>query len=318
MHRRGLLVCAIVALLASLSCAVRDEAKRAGVDARQLVPQPIDPQDDYFHAMDFNVVDGAPAPAVVARGGGRAGDVVGLDRRQRSAVGPADDRQHRDVRPAQDRLVSSKAAAGSGYGGYGRHNRWKYSRPRQRAVLQGSRPGPIRTGSGCGSTCAIRSARRIRSPTPSTYPGGQDRRARQDRSGRLVLRGAHGHRRPAAVSQSRLRRKRRASAGTPSGSTTIRVLLRPRLSCGPTASACRARSVMSDRIQSSRLPIPKTRSGRTSAPTSARNTSGGTVCSTGVALPTKAACSIRRCTCRGRAASTPRSSRPTTSTIPGR
>ena len=126
MPRRGLLVYAIVALLASLSCAVRDEAKRAGVDARQLVPQPIDPQADYFHAMDFNIVDGAPAlplsrEAIAGRamwmvwtgGNDRLWDRLTID-----SIGTFD----------LLKIISShpQAATGNGYGGYGRRNRWKY------------------------------------------------------------------------------------------------------------------------------------------------------------------------------------------------
>ncbi len=79
-------------------------------------------------------------------------------------------------------------------------------RPGQRAVLHGSdraRPEPLRPV-----------ARRPRSDLPARsvrrrgeVPGRRDRRPRQDRAGRLLLRRAHRHRRPAAVSQPGLRRE---------------------------------------------------------------------------------------------------------------
>ncbi len=126
MQRPGLLLCAVGALAASLSCAVRDEAKRAGVNARQLVPQPVQPPDDYFHAMDYNVIDGAPAPPLSREAiAGRAMWIVWTggndrlwDRLTIDSIGTFD----------LLKVVSShpKAVADAKYGGYGRHNRWKY------------------------------------------------------------------------------------------------------------------------------------------------------------------------------------------------
>ena len=93
--------------------------------------------------------------------------------------------------------------------------------------------------------------------------------------------------------------KARASDGTRSATTAIRTYYdSTRRSCGRIASACRARSATSARIRSSRRPIPRTRSGRTSARTSARSTSGGIAFSTGRATPTAAASSISRSTRR--------------------
>jgi hypothetical protein len=125
MQRPGLLLCAVGALAASLSCAVRDEAKRAGVNARQLVPQPVQPPDDYFHAMDYNVIDGAPAPPLSREAiAGRAMWIVWTggndrlwDRLTIDSIGTFD----------LLKVVSShpKAVADAKYGGYGRHNRWK-------------------------------------------------------------------------------------------------------------------------------------------------------------------------------------------------
>ncbi len=124
------------------------------------------------------------------------------------------------------------------------------------------RPGPIRTGSACGSTCAIRAARRIRSPNAERLSGRHDRRARQDRGGRFLLRRAD--RRSSACGSSRIptSTRRRGGAGTPSGSTTTRSTTPIATSSGRIASACRAGSVTSGRTRSGRRPIPRTPRGR--------------------------------------------------------
>ena len=136
-------------------------------------------------------------------------------------------------------------------------------------------------------------ARRARSGLPARpvrqrgeVPGRADRRARQDRAGRLLLRRAHRHRRPAPVPESRLRRERAQGVGLGALLQRPDLLRLDATSCGRTASACRAASATSARTRSSRRPIPRTRSGRTSARTSARSTSGGTASSTGRATPT--------------------------------
>ena len=316
MHRRGLLVCAIVALLASLSCAVRDEAKRAGVDARQLVPQPIDPQADYFHAMDFNVVDGAPAlplsrEAVAGRamwmvwtgGNDRLWDRLTID-----SIGTFD----------LLKIISShpQAAAGSRLWRLRPAQPLEVPRPRQRAVLQGAtrtRSEPVRAVArrarrrlSAGSVC------RAQAPIPASRSA---RAARPFRSARTTAS-------PPASSVCGCfpiptSTRRRASAGTPSGSTTIptyyfdRDLVRPYrvgMSCafchvGPESdqAACRSRE--------SEVGKPELERRRAILLV-------GPCLQLARACTTRAACSIRRCTCRGRARSTRRSSRPTTSTIP--
>ena len=89
---------------------------------------------------------------------------------------------------------------------YGRHNRWRVSRSRQRTVLQGSdrpRSESLRTlARRARSGVSARSVRRC-----GQIPWRHDRRAREDGSGRLLLRRADRHRRPAAVPESGLRRK---------------------------------------------------------------------------------------------------------------
>ena len=70
-------------------------------------------------------------------------------------------------------------------------------------------------------------------------PRRQDRRARQDRSGRLVLRLCHRHRRVAPVPQSRFRRSGGEELGSRSAITPTRTTTTTRTWCGPIASACR-------------------------------------------------------------------------------
>ena len=53
-------------------------------------------------------------------------------------------------------------------------------RPGQRAVLHRSRPGPTRTATGCGSTCATPNCPPDPFENEAKYPGVADRRARQD------------------------------------------------------------------------------------------------------------------------------------------
>ena len=82
---------------------VKDEAMRAGVTPEQLVR----PTDGLLPRHGLQ--PGPREPAGVHAGGNRRPQhVAGLDRRRRSPVGPADDRQPRDLRPAQDHLVASQ------------------------------------------------------------------------------------------------------------------------------------------------------------------------------------------------------------------
>ena len=111
---------------------------------------------DYFHDMDYNLVNGKTA-GVHAGGDRRPQHVDGVDRRQRSPLGPP---RRQDSIGSFDLLktISSHPRLG-----YGRHNRWAYlglvNEPCFREAA-----GRIRTASACGSTCAIRSVRRIRLP----------------------------------------------------------------------------------------------------------------------------------------------------------
>jgi len=125
MSRSVLSVCAATAVALSLSCAVRDEARRAGVTPQQLVPGPAPA--DYFHDMDYNLVDGVAAPPLSAEQvAGRVMWVVWTggndrlwDRLTIDSIGTFD----------LLKIISSHPTAqpGGGYGtGYGRHNRWKY------------------------------------------------------------------------------------------------------------------------------------------------------------------------------------------------
>ena len=182
---------------------VLDEAMRAKRTAASFPAA----DEDYFHDMDGG--------AALHEGGGPGPQHVdGLDRRQRPALGRAGRPEPRLARLPEDAVVASDAAL------LPRH-RWNYLGPRERALLHEGRPVPIRTGTGCGSTCAIRRAGPIRSRTPrSTRASG--RRARQDRAGRLLLRRAHRHRRPSAVPQPGLRRGGARKAGTPSATTATR------------------------------------------------------------------------------------------------
>ena len=64
MGRSGLRLCGVAAVALSLSCAVRDEARRAGVTLQQLIPKAVEPADDYFREMDYNRAYGTNAPAL--------------------------------------------------------------------------------------------------------------------------------------------------------------------------------------------------------------------------------------------------------------
>ncbi len=162
--------------------------------------------------------------------------------------------------------------------------------------------------------CAIRSARPIPSRTPrATRASRSARAARRSRwarttASRPAWSGCGCFPIPTSTS-------RRGGGGTRNGSTTTPTTIRIPIWSALTASACRADSATSDPTRFGRPPIRKVRGGRISIRSSAPSISGGTAFSTGSAIATPAASSIRRSTCRARARSTPRSSQPTTSTI---
>ncbi len=175
------------------------------------------------------------AAGVHAGGDRRPQHVDGLDRRQRSPVGSPHastasaasicSRRSRRIRAARLRAAQPLALPRAG----------------QRAVLHARRPGPIRTASGCGSTCAIRSCPPDPFANAKDYPG-----VEIGARGKTVAVGSYygeptGSRRPAAVPEPGLRRE-----GAPA--LELRpVLQRSRrttpiaISSGRIASACRAR-----------------------------------------------------------------------------
>jgi hypothetical protein len=127
MSRWGTSLCAATAFAVGMSCAVRDEARRAGLEPQQLIPQPISASADYFHDMDYNLVNGTSAPPlspdeiagrnmwIVWTGGNdRLWDRLTID-----SLGTFDLLKIMSSRP--------KAPSAGAYGSsFGRHNRWEY------------------------------------------------------------------------------------------------------------------------------------------------------------------------------------------------
>ena len=191
--------------------------------------------EDYFHDMDGALpltkeqIQGRNMWIVWTGGNDRLWDVLSP-------------REPRLARLPEDAVVAPDAAV------LARHP-LELPRPRQRAVLHEGRPAPIRTATGCGSTCATRACGPDPFANADKYQGRPDRRARQDGAGRLLLRRAHRRRRPAAVPESGLRRGRAQEVGLGA------VLSRPELlrvaqpGASRTASACRARSATSGRTR---------------------------------------------------------------------
>ena len=189
--------------------------------------------------------------------------VAGVDRRRRSALEYADGLQPRIVRPAEDHLVASLSAGQRGTAiSYGRHNRWRYlGLVNEPCFKEATGPDPNRFGLWLD----------VRDPScppdpfadAQKYPGVKIGARGTTVARRLLLRRAHRRRRPAALSESGLRRERAARSGIRSGSTTIPATTTSRIWCVRTASACRAPSATSGPTRSSRRPIRKTRSGRT-------------------------------------------------------
>ena len=187
--------------------------------------------EDYFHDMDGGVgltpeeIQGRNTWLVWTGGNDRFWDAHHR-------------RQLRRARPAEDRLVPSRQAMRAQP-----RQPLELPRPRQRALLRASRPAPTRSASACGST----SARADCPPDPfeneQKYPGVRDRRARQERARRLLLR----LRRPGIVGL-RLFPNPDFDEAAAKKWDPVRYYTDPsyydstRTWCGPTASACRARS----------------------------------------------------------------------------
>ena len=160
-----------------------------------------------------------------------------LDRRQRPAVGQADQSDVWLVRPAEDPIVISRAQIQP-------RQPLELSRSGQRAVLFESRrprPGAL---SGCGSIGAMPTAPPTRSRMRKSIRASQSvRAARTSQPARITAT-------PPASSGCAcfpipLSMRPRQSAGTANGITTIRAITCRRIWCGRTASACLAASVMS-------------------------------------------------------------------------
>ena len=277
---------------------VPDEAQQAGRDAASFPPA----DEDYFQAMDNGL-------ALTAGRGQGPQHVAGLDRRQRPVLGPADPRHLRRLRSPEDDLLASRAEEPP-------RQPLALSRPDQRALLRRGRRGPIRSASGCGSTSAAPTARPTRSPTQQKYPG--------------VAIGARGKNLPVG-----------SYYGEPTGVLGLRLFPNPAFDeaaakkwdaerfysdpdyynrQGPGAALpgrhvlrllpCRARA------RSPRRTTPRTRNGRTSTRRWARSISGSTGSSPG--RPTRPTTCTSWSTPSGRARSTPRWCRPTTSTTRAR
>ena len=131
MSPRGMSVCAMVLLAtASFSCmadeprpgTVLDEAKRAGMAPEQFAPA----SDDYFHDMDFNLVDGNPhRPFTQAEIQGRNMWLVwtGGDDRLWNTLAVASLGSFDLLKTISSRPYRAGSAEGDSYV---RHNRWLY------------------------------------------------------------------------------------------------------------------------------------------------------------------------------------------------
>jgi len=238
---------------------VRDEAQRAGVAPEQLVHD----TDDYFHDMDFNLVDGRPhRPFTKEEIQGRnmwivwtGGNDTLWDRLTIDSLGTFD----------LLKIISSHPYAGDkAYAdNYGRHNRWSYLGVVDEPCFEEAKgPDPNRFGlwldvRRTGPDCP---------PDPfadaTRYPGVKI----GARGTTVPVSSYYGE--PTGVVGLRLlpnpafdenARKR----WTPSATTTIRTTTSTATWCARIGSACRAVSATSVRIRSSRRPMPRTRSGRT-------------------------------------------------------
>jgi hypothetical protein len=152
MSFRAMPVCSAVALAMSVAACggphpprpgtVLDEAMRAGVAPKDLVR----PTDDYFHDMDFNVVDGRRPTFTPEQVEGRNMWIVWTGGNDRLW-----DRLTLDSLGTFDLLktISShpKGPNAHAYAGYGRHNRWAYlGLVNEPCFTEASGPDPNRFG----------------------------------------------------------------------------------------------------------------------------------------------------------------------------
>ena len=322
MLRRVISMCAAAVVAAvGLGCGlgqprpgtVQDEAMRAGVTPEQLVR----PTDDYFHDMDYNLVDGKRPAFTQQEIEGRnmwmvwtGGDDRLWDRLTIDSLGT--------LRSAQDHLVASRAARLDLRRQLRTPQPLDVSRAGQRTVLHG--------GDRSGSEPLRPVARRARPDLPARSVRRRGRSIPASRSARAA--------RPCPSAPTTASRPASSASGcfrTPTSTRRRaehwnserfyndptyyfdRKLVRPYrvgMSCGvlsrraePDQAAGRSREpeVGEPELERRRavfLVGPRLQLARRRA--------------------TQTASSIRRCTSRGRARSTPRSSRPTTSTTRGR
>ena len=161
------LVPTAVALL--VSCAVRDEARRAGVAVGRLVPvTPTSSDVDYFRDMDYVLLEnGQPPPplssaAIAGRnmwmlwtgGNDRLWDRLTID-----SIGTFD----------LLKVISSPRRKNGYVQGYGRRNRFQYLGLVNEPCFTEART-LIRIATVCGWTFAIRSVRQTRLPTRQSIP----------------------------------------------------------------------------------------------------------------------------------------------------
>ncbi len=245
--------------------AVLDEAKQVGRDGASFQHS----ADDYFRDMDGGVkltggeVQGRNMWLVWTGGNDRFWD--------------QHDRLHlRRLRPAQDRRLAPDAEATRRGNRAGTISAWSTSpASRRRPAPDPNRLRPLARPARAGLP-----ARPVRQR--SEVPRRADRRARQaarrrhDAAGRLLLRRADRHPRPAPVPESGLRRGGGARPGTRSATTPTRATTTARTWCARTASACPAASAMSGPSPINPPADPENPTGRTSARRSARSTSGST------------------------------------------
>ncbi len=244
---------------------VQDEAKIAGRDRRVLPAG----RRGLFHGH------GQRPRAHAGRGQGPQ-HVAGLDRRQRPVLGRHDPRHLRRVRPAEDDLLASRACR------YSARNRWNYLGPGQRALLRRGDGTRSRRASACGSTSAAPIARPIPFANEEKYPGRRDRRPRQATCRSAPTTASRPASWACACSPTPIstRRQRKALG---SGALLHRSRLLQRQGSGPALPRRHVVRLLPCRAEPDRIrrPIPRTRSGRTSARRSARSTSGSTGSSPG-------------------------------------
>ena len=137
-----------------------------------------------------------------------------LDRRQRPLLG-------HHLRPsASARSTSSRRSRRIPLIPYSRDNRFRILGLVNEPCFR-KPPVPIRTATASGSTCAIRACPPDPFANAEKYPGVAIGARGKTDAGRLVLRRADRHRRPAPVSEPRVRRDGAQASGTRSATTAI-------------------------------------------------------------------------------------------------